>query len=363
MAPKAAEPDGKAPRRVLVSRFSALGDVAMTIPVVYSVCRANPEVEFVYLTRRSMTGMMVNPPSNLRLHGVDIADYHGVGGMRRLQGELTAAYGRFDAMADLHNVLRTIILGAIMRLKGVKVRRLNKLRAHRRALTRRRNKIMLPMVSQRARFRQVFYRLGLNVDEHFSSLWPDGGAPAAAYGAVCAPKGADEVWIGVAPFAAHRGKIYPPELMHRAVEEILRREPRARLFLFGGGEEERRVLAGWAEENPRIRSLAGERHGFATELALLSHVDVMVSMDSANMHLASLVKVPVVAVWGATHPYCGFRGFRQSDATAVQLTMTCRPCSVFGNRPCHRGDYHCMAGIAPGSVADKVMEVLKNLKK
>lgn len=363
MAPSHSDTTPTLVRKILITRFSALGDVAMTIPVVYSVCRANPSVEFVYLTRGAMTGMMVNPPANLRLHGIDPAAYRGVGGMRRLASELHSAYGHFDAMADLHNVLRTIILGTFLRLNGVKVCRLNKLRAHRRALTRRRNKIMLPMVSQRARFRQVFYRLGLNVDEHFSSLWPAEGAPAAAYAAICRPKAHGEVWIAVAPFAAHRGKVYPPELMHKVIMTLAERVPHVRIFLFGGGDSERATLTDWAAADSRLRSLAGERFGFAAELALLSHVDVMVSMDSANMHLASLVKVPVVAVWGATHPYCGFRGFRQSDATAVQLTMTCRPCSVFGNKPCHRGDYHCLAGIAPATIVDKVTEVIKNKKK
>lgn len=360
MAPS---PSNKNLRRVLITRFSALGDVAMTIPVVYSVCRANPDVEFVYLTRKSMTSMMVCPPDNLRLHGVDINAYNGVGGMKRLAAELKESYGRFDAMADLHNVLRTIILGTLLRLQGVKVCRLNKLRAHRRALTRRHNKIMLPMVSQRARFRQVFYRLGLNVDERFSSIWPDGQAPDADYARICRPKSRGEVWIAVAPFAAHRGKVYPPELMHKVVDTLLSEVAGARIFLFGGGENERAILSKWETPDGRIRSLAGERFGFPAELALLSHVDVMVSMDSANMHLASLVRVPVVAMWGATHPYCGFRGFRQSDATAVQLTMTCRPCSVFGNKPCYRGDYHCLSGIAPATVVDKVIEVLNKRKK
>lgn len=346
-----------------MTRFSALGDVAMTIPVVYSVCRANPDVEFVYLTRKSMTGMMVCPPENLKIHGVDIGSYRGVGGMRRLAAELKAAYGRFDALADLHNVLRTMILGALLRLQGVKVCRLNKLRAHRRALTRRHNKIMLPMVSQRARFRQVFYRLGLNVEERFSSIWPDGQAADSLYAAISEPKAPGEVWIAVAPFAAHRGKVYPHELMHKVVETLVAEVDNAKIFLFGGGETEREILSKWATPDGCIRSLAGERYGFPAELALLSHVDVMVSMDSANMHLASLVKVPVVAMWGATHPYCGFRGFRQSDDTAVQLTMICRPCSVFGNKPCYRGDYHCLCGIAPSTVVDKVIEVLNKRKK
>ena len=114
----------------------------------------------------------------------------------------------------------------------------------------------------------------------------------------------------------------------------------------------------WAGKFDNVTSLAGKRYGFATELALVSHLDVMVSMDSANMHLASLVRTPVVSIWGATHPYCGFKGWRQREEDTVQLPMTCRPCSVFGNKPCFRGDYHCLRGISPNAVVRRVKKYI-----
>ena len=348
-----------APGRVLVTRFSAIGDVAMTIPVLYTVCRANPATHFVMVTRPSMARMMVNPPDNLTLHAADVShSYRGLGGMRRLMRELIQSHGTFDAMADLHNVLRTIMLGTMLRLKGVKVCRLNKARSRRRALTRTRNKILLPLTPQSARYTEVFNRLGLNTQgSPFTSIWGDGvkGDPAAC-AAITPAKSSDERWIAIAPFAAHRGKVYPPELMHSVVSSMAA-IPGNRVFLFGGGDTEQAILSTWADP-PNIISLAGQRHGFPVELALLSHMDAMVSMDSANMHLASLVGVRVVSVWGATHPYCGFRGHNQSDSTAVQLSMTCRPCSIFGNKPCHRGDYHCLAGISPAAIIEKVNSII-----
>ena len=94
------------------------------------------------------------------------------------------------------------------------------------------------------------------------------------------------------------------------------------------------------------------------ELVLMSHLDVMVSMDSANMHLASLVHVPVVSVWGATHPYAGFMGWNQDDDMTVQVQLPCRPCSVFGNKACYRGDMACMNRITPEMIINKVEKVL-----
>jgi ADP-heptose:LPS heptosyltransferase len=82
-------------------------------------------------------------------------------------------------------------------------------------------------------------------------------------------------------------------------------------------------------------------------------------MDSANMHLASLFGVPVVSVWGATHLFAGFMGYGQSADNAVQIdALTCRPCSVFGNKPCFRGDHACMEWIKPEQISEKVNRIL-----
>ncbi len=339
-------------RSVLAARFSALGDVAMTVPVLYSACRCYPDVRFTFVTRKSMTSIFVNPPANLTVVGVNLEDYAGLAGLRRLFGELRREYG-FDAFIDLHDVLRTKILGLFCRLKGIPVAVINKGRKGKRALTRRRDKVLLPLISSRARYRQAFHRVGLPVESCFDGLFGSGKGDPADFAAVSAPKGAGEAWIGIAPFAKHEGKIYPPELMEQVVAELAGR-PGVKLFLFGGGAKEEAVLSAWAAKYPAAVSLAGKRLGFKVELSLVSHLDVMVSMDSANMHLASLVTTPVVSVWGATHPYCGFKGWRQQEADIVQLPMTCRPCSVFGNKPCFRGDYHCLRAIAPAVIVERV---------
>ncbi|MCM1520131.1 MAG: glycosyltransferase family 9 protein [Lachnoclostridium sp.] len=342
------------PRRVLVTRFSALGDVAMTIPVLYSVAMSNPSTEFIFVTRKSMTGMFVNPPENVIVVGIDFntSDYKGVTGLRRLYRELKDKYD-FDAVADLHNVLRTMVIDFFARIDGCRVARINKGRGHKRRLTRRTNKVMLPLISQRARYREVFYRLGLVQDPKFKSLYGNGKGDPALFADITAPKGDGEKWIGIAPFAKHKGKIYPIELMDKVVSHFAG-QPGVRIFLFGAGAEEAAVLDRWVSAYPGVVSLASKRYGFPAELSLSSYLDVMVSMDSANMHLASLVGTPVVSIWGATHPYCGFKGWRQSEADMVQLTMTCRPCSVFGDKPCHRGDYYCLSGIQPTTIIEKI---------
>ena len=344
-------------KRVLVARFSALGDVAMAIPVLYSAARCYPEVEFIFITRPAMTSMFVNHPANLKPVGVDLKkEYHGATAMWRLFNDLRRKYD-FEAFVDLHDVIRTQLLSLCCRLRGIPVRTIRKGRRGKWALTRKSHKVMLPLTSSRARYRGVFYAIGLPLEERFEGLFGRGKAPADMLPEFAAVRKEGERWIGIAPFAAHAGKIYPPEMMEKVVAELTS-DPRNRLFFFGGGASEEAILNRWVESYPGTISLAGRRLGFPTELAMMSHCNVMISMDSGNMHLASLVNTPVVSIWGATHPFCGFKGWHQRDRNIIQLPLTCRPCSVFGDKPCHRGDYFCLSGISPKMIVDKVQEIL-----
>ncbi len=348
-------------KNVLIARYSALGDVAMTVPVVYSACAAYPSVRFVMITQQVASSLFVNAPDNLVVIGVDVKEeYHGPLGQWRLLKQLYQKY-QIDAFVDLHDVIRTHILALHCLFLGIPVHRIWKGRESKRELTRRRNKRLHPLCSSRARYFKVFRRFGFKFEESFTSIFAT-PVDQACFADITAPKAADETWIAVAPFAKHKGKIYPVERM----EDVVRRLAESgnnRLFLFGGGEEEKEILRKWAEKYANVLSMAERKHGFPKELALLSCMDVMISMDSANMHLASLVRLPVVSVWGATHPFCGFTGWKQSPDNEVQLDLPCRPCSVFGNRPCFRGDYACLNGITPEMILEKVDNVIRKKKK
>ena len=346
-------------KNVLVARFSALGDVVMTIPVVYSACAAYPGVRFVLVTRPAMTDIFLNAPANPIVVGADVkGKYKGIGGIRRLVDEVVDKYD-IDAFVDLHDVLRTKLMRFFCRLKGLKVAKLNKGRAHKRALTCRYNKVILPLTSSRARYREAFFRIGLPVEDSFAGLYGrDGSGDVEVIRQITgSDKPQDVKWIGIAPFAAHAGKIYPPEKMEEVITALEQRL-KCRIFVFGGGGREKDVAEGWEQRHPQVTSLCGKRYGFPAELSLLSHLDVMVTMDSANMHLASIVGAPTISIWGATHPYCGFKGWHQSDADMVQLPLTCRPCSVFGDKPCFRHDMLCLQAIRPETIVKKVIEKL-----
>lgn len=339
-------------RNVLVSRFSALGDVAMTLPSVYDACIANPDDSFYFLTRRHPAQVFINRPDNLTVVGIDLDNYKGVTGMWRLASALRSRF-RIDTYVDLHDVLRTKLLRKFLMLRGVRCRHIDKGRKEKKNLTRPNHKVLIPLKPTPERYNEVFGRAGIALAGSFRSLYGDGKGDPLEFREICPPKKEGEYWLAIAPFARHPGKIYPFGLMEKVAIHFAER-PGTRIFIFGFGQQEERQIASLAGRFPNIVNMASASPGIGAELSLLSHCDAMLSMDSANMHLASLVGLRTVSVWGATHPYTGFLGWRQNPADAVQLDMTCRPCSVFGNKPCMRGDYHCLRGITPQMIIQRL---------
>ncbi|MDR0891339.1 MAG: glycosyltransferase family 9 protein [Mediterranea sp.] len=340
--------------RFLLIRFSALGDVAMTVPLLHSLATQYPQHHFTVLSRAAWQPLFERLPDNVSFVTADLKGKHkGIPGLNRLYNELKTQ--GYDYVADLHRVLRSHFLGLRFRMAGIPVATLHKGRSEKQKLVRRRHKLLHPLKDSFQRYADVMARLGFPVQLQASPLYPERKGDGPAIDAMVGAKG-NLTWVGIAPFAKHEGKIYPLELQEQVVAHFAAR-PDVRVFLFGGGREEQAVFSRWTTKYPTVTSPAG-KVDLGKELLLMSRLDVMLSMDSANMHLASLVGVPVVSVWGATHPYAGFMGWQQSIDNAVQLGLPCRPCSVFGQKPCWRGDYACLHGIDPQWVIEKVEEVL-----
>ena len=215
-------------RHVLVMRFSALGDVAMTIPVLYPMCRANPDTRFVMVTKPWPASMFHDRPDNLEVVGIDVKEkYKGLFGLMRLAGQLRKQYG-IDAVADLHNVLRTRVISLFMKLHGIPVARLDKERDRRKALI---NHKGGPVTPTHDRYRNVFNELGFDAPDNFTRLYDGKPLPVSP---IVLEKEPGQRWIAVAPFSAHDGKNYPLELMSQVVAELSKREDYW-IFLMGGG--------------------------------------------------------------------------------------------------------------------------------
>jgi len=324
----------------LVIRLSSLGDVAIMVPVLYSVAIKHPDDHFLLLTQNTFQSLFVNKPSNLAVFPVYTKGKHkGIQGIIRLLRELSPIIQIKEAkIADLHGVIRSFLMDGYFRLKGCPVGIINKGRGEKRKLVRRKHKIMQPLKASLNRYREVFTRLGYDSSLCFTGLFSE--KPIK-----------EQIRIGIAPFAKHRGKAYPLEQMEKVVRQLTEL-PNLQITLWGG-KEENKPLELWAEKYRNVTSVAGQL-SLQDELFLMNQMDLMVCMDSANMHLASLVNTPAVSIWGATHPYAGFYGFNQDESNIVQTDLPCRPCSIFGNKPCYRGDYACLKQITPEMIVEKI---------
>ena len=338
---------------ILVIRFSALGDVAMTVPVVWSLAHQYPDVRITVLSRISSRPLFEGLAPNVGFMGADLKiEYRGIRGLNTLFRRLTAK--QFTAIADLHDVLRSEFLRLRFNMGNYQVAHINKHRKDRRRLTSKNNKQLIQQPTSFENYLEVFERLGYPIKMNFKSIFPPEGSNLSLLPPPVNFKNTDEQWIGIAPFAAHKGKIYPPELMEQVIKQLIDEHPHARIFLFGRGDQEDYWFNQWCERYWVCTSVNQFAKSMYQELILMNHLDVMLSMDSANMHLASLTGIPVISLWGATHPYAGFLGWGQSLENAVQTDLDCRPCSIFGQKKCRRGDYACLYGIKPETIVEKI---------
>ena len=334
-------------KNILLIRFSALGDVAMLAPVVREVARENGDAEFTVLSRPMCEPLFENIGENVHFIGRDVKkDYNGLKGLYRLFRELDQMH--FDCVCDMHDVLRTKVLRKFFRLHGYKVYKINKHRELRKVITAEGDKkklIQLPTAFEN--YQSVLKECGLNDNSNLNH----NEMPISRNAELSTKK------VGIAPFAAHQGKIYPLERMEEVVRMILCNDIAKNIILFGGGGEERAKMQEWADKYPNVHLASEYCKNLREELQLMKSLDVMLTMDSANMHLASLVGTRVVSIWGATHPYAGFLGWGQSMDDSIQRNdLKCRPCSIYGNKPCLRGDMACM-DISPKIISCKVLDL------
>ena len=243
----------------------------MTIPVIHSLAVQYPQHEITVLSRAVWQPLFQGLPTNVGFVGADLTGKHkGLWGLNSLYSELKAMH--FDYIADFHHVLRSKYLCLRFRLANKPVASICKGRAGKKKLVRRHDKVMENQKSSFRRYADVLEKLGLPVLLNFSSIYGEGKGNFAEIEPVTGPK-ENQKWIGIAPFAKHRGKIYPLELQEQVI---------------------------------------------------------------------------------ATHPYAGFMGWKQLPVNTVQLDLSCRPCSVYGQKPCWRGDYACLRDIKPEQVIAKI---------
>lgn len=340
--------------RILITRLSSFGDVAMLVPAVYSVAARYPQERFVVLTRKAFSPLFENLGFNVAVRAFDPNKHGSILGLFKLTNSLVA--GGYTHVADMHDVLRTKVIRSALKLQFKKVAYIDKGRGDKEKMISDKNTYP-PLKSMVNRYMDVFEKIGYPAEMSFTNFFEFRTRSLYHLRSIVSDEKTGK-WIGIAPFAKHKGKVYPLHKMEKVIQ-ALANNPEYKIFLFGLGETERTVMRAWIDKYDNIVDISGKLN-LESELLLISYLDVMVSMDSANMHLASLVEVPVISIWGATHPSLGFYGFKQDPDNAVQIDLDCRPCSTFGDLPCARGDYACLNNIPESDIIERVEKVLSD---
>ena len=339
-------------------RLSAMGDVAMTVPVLRAFVSQNPEIKITIISRPFFKPLFDTIP-NVSFFAFDEKKRHkGFLGLLQLYRDLKVL--QIDAFADLHNVLRSKVIRTLFAISGKKTAFVDKARAEKAALTRPENKIFKPLPTMFERHVKVFEQLGFAVDLS-NPTFPEkavlGKEISILIGEI--PIAIGTKLIGIAPFAQYGSKVYPLDLMQEVIDELAE-NTNYKILLFGGGKKEIELLTSFSKDKENVVVVAGQLK-FQQELQLISNLDVMLSMDSGNAHLAAMFGVKVITLWGATHPFTGFSPFNQPLENALVSDRNLfpkLPTSVYGNKKVE-GYEEAMRTIAPDSIVKAIINSIK----
>ena len=305
-----------------------MGDVAMTVPVLRALVAQHPEVKITVVSRVFYKPIFKNIP-NVNFFSAHVHHRHkGLLGLFRLYKDLKSK--GVTEFADLHNVLRSKIIRMLFSFSGIKTATVDKGRAEKAALTRAENKIFNPLSTMFERYATVFEQLGFSLDLSNPVFPPKQKLETEIINLIGENY---QKLIGIAPFAQYDSKVYPLDLMQQVIDKLASTKTH-KMLLFGGGKKEIELLRSLSKSKENVVVVAGQLK-FKQELQLISNLDVMLSMDSGNAHLAAMLGVKVITLWGATHPFAGFSPFNQpleNALTADGDLFPKLPTSVYGNK-------------------------------
>ncbi|MDH4198802.1 MAG: glycosyltransferase family 9 protein [Spirochaetia bacterium] len=328
---------------ILVLRFSARGDVALCVPALREAVAIDKKINITFVSRPEFQPFFYGIerlqfiPIHVATEGSFIQLWRFARKVKRMR--------HFDAILDLHGVYRTRILCFFLNLKTY---RINKGRLEKWKMARRKNKVLIPLMHSVERYRRVFKDAGIPVkaDNAHYLITPEKTG-------ITPPSGI--INIGIAPTSRHHLKEWPSENVAQVIA-LIKKNLSGEIYILGGPQEKDNLNAIFGE----IATVVAGKYSFSEDLEFIQHLDLVVSMDSANMHVAALVGVPVLSIWGPSHPYFGYAPLSKGSKTVQLDYLNCRPCSINGSNPCLRKDHACMIEITPEQVFNELQDILNS---
>ena len=338
-------------KNILVIRLSAMGDVAMTAVVTKAFLEQNPNTKITMLSKAFLKPIFEDI-ANVDFYAADTKGKHkGIAGIFKLYKELKKR--NITAIADLHNVLRSRLL--CLFFSNTTTATLDKGRAEKKALTSIKNKVFKALKTTHERYADVFRSLGYSVDLA-KITFPKPSPLNENLKSIL--NNTKNKLVGIAPYAQHKSKCYPLDLMEQIIDK-LSQNPNTTILLFGGGKLETAQLTALSKKFKNTICIAGKIK-LKEELLLISNLNCMLSMDSGNGHFSALYGVPTITLWGGTHPYAGFSAFNQPRENSFIPNLKKYPhipYTVYGNKILD-GYEDAMRSIDPNIVSRKIIEII-----
>lgn len=338
-------------KKILIIRLSSLGDIVLTTPVIRALKDKFPQAEIYFLTKSKYASLL---KSNPHLSGIMELEGQGLDGFLSTLHRIRDL--NFDLVIDLHANLRSFLLRncskAEMKIKYDKRRWQRLLMVHFK-------KIKVPSQHTVDSYLGCLKRLDIHTSDRIPELYLDEESREFAKQSLV-DVSQNDILIGIVPGAKWESKKWGEENFAKAIE-IINSRTKARFVLIGSREDEGLMK--------KLKSLVGHVNfidavglSFPKLSAAINGCQVVLTNDSGPMHIAVALKVPVVAIFGPTHPKLGFSPLGERDIILC-ADVECSPCSLHGKRKCYQKSRICMEKIVPEMVVDEVLEILKDREK
>ena len=303
-------------------RFSSIGDIVLTSPVLRCLKEQIEGAEVHYLTKKTFETVLSSNPHIDKLHFLEASLSETISALKK---------ENFDHIIDLHHNLRTLIIKARL---GVHSKSFDKLNWQKWLLVNLKKNIM-PKLHIVDRYIQAVAFLGVKNDEKGLDYYLNNSYQIEDLLPTSHLK-----FISVVIGAQHLTKRLPTE---RLIELCLKiNQP---LVLLGGPED--------ADRGEIIAKTAGNhvfngcgKFKLDQSAFLIKMSEKVISHDTGLMHIAAAFKKPILSIWGNTVPEFGMNPYQVDESHIFQVSgLKCRPCSKIGYNSCPKGHFKCMNNI------------------
>jgi heptosyltransferase-2 len=341
------------PEKILVIRFSSIGDIVLSTPLLRILHVSFPYCQIDFVVRKEYAELVRNNTNLNHIYEFDAKT--GLSGLRKLKNQLRAE--QYDLILDIHNSLRSRYLRWMLGADDAVI--INKHIFARTMLILLKKNFYHSVVSVADRYIEPVQKYGIENDGKGLELYisDEIRAQAAAKMKKMEMPGSGTM-IGFCPSAKHATKCWPQEYF----EELgvkLSKDFRAKILLFGGSQDKEKCSSiahaiNSLSDEGRAIDLSGELSLLESAIAMEA-CTLIVTNDSGLMHVASAMKKKVVAIFGPTVREFGFFPVGTESVTVERNVLYCRPCSHIGSKTCPEGHFRCMKEILVDEVIKSIL--------